>query len=308
VDLHKVPIAAITAALPRLHTLEAYQYAYRYPSTESVPVSAFFTDLLPRLRVFQFKGYWPLLPSETDVAPPDRAAASATAPPPPLPLLEELTWWESGTTQPALVHRFLGARPVLLRGTYEMIAQGLSAQGGVPEEPASNILARVCELHVLTGIASVNVSDVARVLRAAPRLRTFRTNEQLCGDTAWLTASTAPLHPAFVGVVHPRLRCFAVNTVEPPPGSPLGDFDEGCASRLRRTCFPRLRELEVDDDTFFRDAWCDLTKKRPIGGPKKTRHMTHPDAIRLRIGFCRRAAEVAAAAAVTGWDTCPPLE
>jgi hypothetical protein len=83
---------------------------------------------------------------------------------------------------------------------------------------------------------------MARVLLAAPQLRTFGVgpthsaseDERVCGDVKWLTASHAPLAPAFMGLVHPRLRRFGV-AVEPPPGSP--SRDKGCASRLRRMCF-----------------------------------------------------------------------
>jgi hypothetical protein len=78
VDLGQVSTAAIAAALPRLHTLTMYSND-ELVSVDSV--AGFFTDLLPRLRLFHFFGMWP------------REAATAAAAP--LPQLEELEWYDS---------------------------------------------------------------------------------------------------------------------------------------------------------------------------------------------------------------------
>jgi hypothetical protein len=73
----------------------------------------------------------------------------------------------------------------------------------------------------------------------------FYMHEKVRGDTLWLTESTAPLHPAFVGLVHHRLRHFGVNA------SVSSSCDDDCASRLRQACFPALQVLEVHGDKFF---------------------------------------------------------
>jgi hypothetical protein len=230
VNIYRVSLAAVAAALPRLHTLTMYGNL----SGENAPsVAGFFTDLLPRLRVFHFNGKFP--PSE---------AANFVAPPAPLPLLEELVW-QDRTRQPTLYRGFLGARPLLLHAPYELIAEGLPGRPGALVEPTLNLLVRACELWVSGGATPVGLSDVAQMLRAAPRLRLF--SGQLHGSLASLTAPAAPLDPAFVGLVHSRLRNFTVRSFPRDNSS----HDEGCASRLRQACFPRLREMAVSGNIFL---------------------------------------------------------
>jgi hypothetical protein len=238
VDLSKVSMAAIAAALPRLHTLTTFGLAIT-----SVAVAGFFTDLLPRLRVFHFFGMWPVEAEACTVA----AVAAPIAPPLPLPYLDELRFLHP-KPDPAVVDGFMGAQPRVLHAPYEMITQCLSSGGG-------RLLARVRMLHVF---ARVDVSGLATVLRAAPQLRTFHTEEPLGGDTSWLTASAVPIGPAFAGLVHPWLRYFTVGTasasVEPTVTTDRDQpclCDDGCVSRLRRCCFPRLQALEVNGKTFF---------------------------------------------------------
>jgi hypothetical protein len=225
VDLNVVSTAAIAAALPRLHTLTTYGEHVCLDK-----VAGFFTDLLPRLRVFHFTGTWSVEPATSAVAP--------------LPQLQELIWVDhTYSVRIPLPTAFLGARPTVLHAPYELVVKSLPTHGDAPGEPASSFLARVCVLHVYT-YTPVSVSAVAQVIRAAPRLRTF-----ICalhpGDMQWITTPTAPLHPAFVGLVHPRLRYLGVAT---RVSASSGD---GCASRLQRTCFPRLLEMKVGDVTFF---------------------------------------------------------
>jgi hypothetical protein len=232
VDLSLVSTAAVAAALPRLHTLTTHS---RTPLSVD-GVAGFFTDLLPQLRVFHFRGSWPV-----------ESAPSAVAP---LPLLEELLWEECSPQCSPSMHfslptAFFGARPIVLQIVYDAIAACLTGRGGAPGELTCSLLARVRTLR-LSAFMSPSVSDVAQVLRAAPQLRTFRCSGGPRGDTRWLTASTAPLNPAFVDLVHPRLRHFSWVTVGRETLSP----DDGCASRLRRTCFPRLREVKVGRKTF----------------------------------------------------------
>jgi hypothetical protein len=239
VDLNQVSTATIAAALPRLHTLKAYRHQH-LSSTDSASVSGFFTDLLPRLRVFHFQGGWPAA-----------AAESATAP---LPLLEELVWDEQ-FPKPTVLCGFLGARPVVLHVPCELINECLTSSGVAPGDPRSGLLARACELRVRDRQSFVtfqpgsvfDIANIARVLRAAPRLRAFAVDPNLHGDTSWLTASAAPPHPAFVGLVHPRLRLLSISMFD----SAVSSCEDGCALRLRQTCFPRLRELEINRKMFF---------------------------------------------------------
>jgi hypothetical protein len=228
VDLGKVSTAAIAAALPRLHTLGAY----RLGSAENglSAVHGFFANLLPRLRVFQFEGNWPV---------------KAIAEPTPLPLLEELVW--SPSCDGVALRAFLGARPTVLRAPDDLIAECLPGRGGALGDVEGGLLMRVRDVEIFVYTPFLSVCDMtAEVLRAAPRLRRFRADFRLTGDISWVTTTVVPLHRAFVGLVHPRLRCFVVWG---PPGRP--SRDEGGARRLRRTCFPRLRQLTVDDEPFL---------------------------------------------------------
>jgi hypothetical protein len=247
VDLSKVSVAAIAAALPLLHTLTAH---YRDSSSgrgftgtdDAAIVAGFFTDLLPRLRVLRFVGKWPATAATAESAP--RTA------PPPLPLLEVLEWRDvSHPPQSAVLRGFLGARPTFLSAPNELIAECMNERDSSGESAGSNLLTGVCNLRVGVVGPRIDFSAAARVLRVAPQLRTFTVS--VFSDTSWLTTSDAPLVPAFVGLVHPRLRYFIVQPRFPPRSS-----DERCASRLRRTCFPRLQELAVASKTFF--ATCDV--------------------------------------------------
>jgi hypothetical protein len=124
VDLSKVSTAAIAAALPKLHTLKALS-----PTEEPARAAGFFTDLLPRLRVFDFRGRWP----EAQEQP-----ASIVAP---LPLLEELVWNASWGIAP---REFLGAQPTVLHAPLTLVSQRwLSAV------EAASFLARVCDLFIM---------------------------------------------------------------------------------------------------------------------------------------------------------------
>jgi hypothetical protein len=145
--------------------------------------------------VFHFEGKWP-----------DALPASTVAP---LPLLEELVWDVSGESETIAPREFLGAQPTVLHAPYTLISQ--CWLGTVDE--AAKFLTRVNDLRITTtpGVNPLDPANVARVLRAAPQLKKFHTADSVHGDESWL-APTAPTHPAFEGLVHPRLREFGIRT------------------------------------------------------------------------------------------------
>jgi hypothetical protein len=232
VDLGKVSFAVIAAALPKLHTLTAF--GGRNPAQ----VAGFFTDLLPRLRVFRFSGKWPAAQEQP---------ASIVAP---LPLLQELVWdLSDGTTAP---REFLGAQPTVLHAPYyALISQ--CWLGGV-EEAAPSFLARVRDMRVTTAFDAhpLDPAHAARVLRGAPQLKKFYTDRCMQDYASWL-APTAPTHPAFEGLVHPRLREFGVRTAHAAAQrtSNGSSPDDGWAAHLRHCHFPRLRVLAVNKAAYF---------------------------------------------------------
>jgi hypothetical protein len=236
VDLSIASFAVIAAALPKLHTLMAFGQCENPAS-----VADFFMDLLPRLWVFHFYGGWP-----------EAQEQPATSTVPPLPLLEELIFELTNPQATIAPREFLGAQPTVLRASYALISKfWLGAVG-----PSANFLflARVCELHITTAFRGdpLDQSDVARVLRAAPQLKKFHTTHWVQGDASWL-APTAPTHPAFEGLIHPRLRVFgivcAIVGAERPSESTKPDAE--WVAQLRRRHFPRLRELLVGAEACF---------------------------------------------------------
>jgi hypothetical protein len=95
-------------------------------------------------------------------------------------------------------------------------------------------LARVRDLCIAIGGDAPDPSDVARLLRAAPQLRSFKTG-MLPGRFEW------PNDPAFAGLVHPWLRSVRVVIAI---RAALASVD--CGVQLRRLHFPRLQQLIVN--------------------------------------------------------------
>jgi hypothetical protein len=228
VDLCSVSFAAMAAALPKLHTLKAFG-----DCDDPAQAAGFCTDLLPRLREFHYYGKWPDLP-EGHFAPTTVA---------PLPLLQKLVW-DVSFYENVAPREFLGAQPAVLYAPYTLISQ--CWRGGV--EVSASFLARVCDLHIISEVRDpLELEDVARVLRAAPRLKKFYTDHWVRGGASWL-APTAPTHPAFEGLVHPRLREFGIACDKKGDGPPP---DAEWVAQLRRRHFPRLRELGVGNRAYF---------------------------------------------------------
>jgi hypothetical protein len=219
VNFADVPVAAVAAALPRLHTLHAgnNRQGHNFAGEE------FFDDLLPRLQSFHFYGCWPEGEHESHT----------TTPPPPLPRLHDVDW--TRLWQPtALPRGFMGAQPSSLAADLLAIANWLTTfEATCPVSPAKGPLARVRDLRV------VGEPDWMRLLHAAPQLR--RLTVILDRDDEkpfWLTAGEPITDPAFV---HARLRHLIVGN-GPPPAHVAAD----CAVLLRQHHFPRLRRLTVN--------------------------------------------------------------
>jgi hypothetical protein len=237
VDLGEVSFAAIAAALPKLHTLKAAGYC-----DDPAHAAAFFTDLLPRLQMFHFEGNWP----EAQQAEPPATITPNVAP---LPLLKDLLWAAASDIAP---REFLGAQPTVLHAPYALISQCWS--GGGAADASADFLARVNDLLITPALIDdpLVLTDVARMLRAAPHMKRFHAVHCVQGDASWL-APTATSHPAFEGLVHPRLRKFGIVTRgrEAAKRTSENTPSDGWAAHLRRRHFPRLRELAVGKSAYF---------------------------------------------------------
>jgi hypothetical protein len=258
VDFRQVAPATIAVALPRLRDLKAH---CRHDGAFST--QGFLEDLLPRLRVFHFEGTWPAIMDD------DPTSSLSSVSPAPLPFLEELVWNVRGGSRAPVPPQFLGALPTSLHATYNLIAKyvggGNCGGGGASGGPTSNPFARVRDLRIVdinddnNGPIPVpgdplDPSDVMRILQAAPQLRTFHTARAVRGFDVWFAAATtAPTTAAaaecpriFGAFVHARLRYFHL----PCAAAWCYGDDCGCAWRLQRQHFPRLRQVVIDENVF----------------------------------------------------------
>jgi hypothetical protein len=229
VNLAVVSVAAIAAALPRLHTFIAVA-GY----CQSGAVAGFFEDLLPRLRVFHFEGTWPSNPEDAT-----RIVAR------PLPNLQELVWRSSSSCH-AQARGFAGAQPMTLDTSHSMIADWFAAASdgasNVAEMAGGGPLIRVRDLRI-SGCGSSDTTDVARTLRAAPHLRRISILG-LQGAPFWYTLAQ-PSALAFT-MTHARVRSIVLLIDEGEDGTSHAP-SEDTVSRLReQQNFPCLRELSVD--------------------------------------------------------------
>jgi hypothetical protein len=138
----------------------------------------------------------------------------------------------------------LGAQPVTLSATPEGVAALLAHHNTDGERPEANStlrppLGRVCGLCLDAG--SLDGSFMARILRAAPNLRHFSGGWLHGGVGSWSG------DPEFAELVHPRLRTVHILSAGDVAGPPCTD----CASQLRRSLFPRLQQLVVDDVEYY---------------------------------------------------------
>jgi hypothetical protein len=122
-------------------------------------------------------------------------------------------------------------------------------------DETANYLARVSDLHITTAYnvrgLELEPSDVARVLRTAPQLKTFHIARFVHGDAPSWLAPAALTHPALEGLVHPRLREFAVSrggAQGAPQSTPLS---VEWVAHLRQRYFPRLRALVIWHNAYY---------------------------------------------------------
>jgi hypothetical protein len=228
-------MAAIAAALPRLHTLVVFAFP---PAVMSAAAMAgFFEDLLPRLQVFQSVGLWPqnLNP---DVAAPSRA-------PLPVPNLRTLKIQGFGDDPPPW-EWFMGAQPLELCTDDVMIQRWLSPydddEPAVPDGAVIGPLASVRNLTVYAGSPILfTPPNVARLVRAAPHLETLTVAASAVNFNSWRLA-----HPAFDGLVHSHLKRIHVTGLgfSTPLTSDL-------VARLQQRHFPRLRKVVIYEREYF---------------------------------------------------------
>jgi hypothetical protein len=236
VRLNDVPVAVIVAALPRLHTLHASNDI----RGRSSAVAGFFDDLLPRLRSFHFEGWWP---EDAHDAPPQSLA--------PLPSLQDFHWLDHDTGSMDTMHRalprgFMGAHPVSLDVFGPAITEWLTTiESARPGWAASGPFTRVRELSIT--VWTLEAPDLARLLHSAPQLRrlTIDIFDLVEEAPLWLTAGEPIADPAFVGLVHTRLRHLVVSCDQD------GEFDDGAAAVvLQQRHFPRLRRLTLNGQEY----------------------------------------------------------
>jgi hypothetical protein len=223
VSFSDVPAAAIAAALPRLQTLHVNN------ADANFAVSAFYDELLPRLRSFRLVGAWP----ETS----DTTMAADVVP---LPLLEDLKWPDGDVH---LSRGFMAARPSMLNISNATLVEWLKAADDADPGllTATSPLVRVRTLTLRFEETDPVAATLARLLRAAPHLRQLTFNVDSRDRLRWVLSEG--LSPVFAGLVHPRLRHVAIIGQRPPL-----DVSDGCGVRLREHHFPRLRRLTVAEE------------------------------------------------------------
>jgi hypothetical protein len=223
-------MAAIAAALPRLHTLSVFAFG----AVADAAVAGFFEDLLPRLQNFEFGGLWSQDPDSRDFT-------SSLSPPRSLPHLRTLEIL--GGHAPPWTW-FMGARPLTLCADDATIERWLPSE--VDDGTAALCpLASVRNLFIFARSASVfTPTNVARILRASPHLETLSVSASAKIDVSWLAPSGH--HPALGGLVHSNLRCIRCF------GEIFSASLQFDLARLqRRPHFPRLKAVNCDGLEYF---------------------------------------------------------
>jgi hypothetical protein len=236
VNLSVVPAAAIAAALPQLRTL----HLCHYEGSVEFPLTAFYDELLPRLRSFGLEGSWPKTRDSMPIGDVRR-----------LPLLEDLKWYSRLRDWEANVPRqLMCARPSTVIISDAVLAEWLQAAdgAGVDSPTVTPPLARVRALALTFGRTPPNAAVVARLLRAAPQLRQLSLHLHFRENMRWALSDAFTPACAFAGIVHPMLRHIVVTMSSLDVIVPAG-----CGVQLRQRHFPGLRRLTVDEEEY--PAW-----------------------------------------------------
>jgi hypothetical protein len=172
-------------------------------------------------------------------------------------MLQDLTW-HADDAPVEVTRRFLGARPLELSTSRDVIADWLA----VAEKNAAGREAPCAPLSRLRSLdirGAISPSDVARVLRAAPQLRRFVAHSievAADGDPFWFSDTNGCTQSALSGLRHPRLRGLEVGRYA-DSGTNESDEEDAlqlppvdCALTLRQGHFPRLHCL------IFQDKYC----------------------------------------------------
>jgi hypothetical protein len=234
-----VSFEAIAAALPRLRTLSCN-------NDKDTFTAAGADDLLPRLLVFQFYGWWPEEGGDE--------TGKAVLP----SCLQELVWLgfadaddddESEPTLLPLPRALLGARPGTLHAAQAVVTSWLdSYAAATPGALTVGPLHRVRNLVVAGGTPTL--PELLRLCAAAPQLR--RLQAEIWRDDpypSWLTSTDddAPTDDALT--VSSRLR-HIIFTRDEDPELEIEVADD-CVSRLRQLHFARLQRVTVDEEDYF---------------------------------------------------------
>jgi hypothetical protein len=241
VNVGVVSFAAIAAALPRLRTLSCNNDKDTFTATGA-------DDLLPRLLVFQFYGWWPEEGGDQ--------SGKAVLPSHASPCLQELVWLgfagdddddESEPTLLQLPRALLGARPRTLHAAQAVVNSWLDSYAAAPGALTVGPLHRVRNLVVVGGTPTL--PGLLRLCAAAPQLR--RLQAEIWRDDpypSWLTSTDdAPTDDALT--VSSRLRHIIVTRDEDP--EPEIEVADDCVSRLRQLHFARLQRVTVDEEDYF---------------------------------------------------------
>jgi hypothetical protein len=228
VNVGVVSFAAIAAALPRLRTLSCN-------NDKDTFTAAGADDLLPRLLVFQFYGWWPEQEGGGETGKADLPSHAS-------PCLQELVWLgfaddddddESEPTLLQLPRALLGVRPVTLHAAQAVVNSWLDSYAAAPGSLTVGPLHRVRNLVVVGGTPTL--PELLRLCAAAPQLR--RLQAEIWRDDpypSWLTSNDDAFTDDAL-TVSSRLRHIIVTRDEDP--EPLH--------------FARLQRITVDEEDYF---------------------------------------------------------
>jgi hypothetical protein len=243
VNVGVVSFAVIAAALPRLHTLTCFNKTMLFTAAGA-------DDLLPRLLVFHYDGWWPYEAEDNQEEDQTMEGGAPRRVSQPQPRLQELVWrgHDNDDEAPAplpLPRALLGARPVTLHAAPFVIEEWLDSYDG-----SLNVgpLHRVRDL--LVDGDTPTLRDLVRLCLLAPQLRRFKA---YIGELfpSWLSTKLGKgpiLRTPAQRAVRFRLRHIIVTSAFHPEPSDIAD---DCVARLRQWYFTRLQRVTVNKEDYF---------------------------------------------------------